>query len=85
MDNFDNFDNFWQFWTILTILTIFYNFYNIDYFNICLQFWQLKTIFTIQTIAFAILAIEKAILETSDIWDTDYNSDNWKPDNDNLC
>ena len=48
---------------------VFYNFYN---------FWQLTTIFTIQTIAFAILTIEKTILETCDIWDTDYNSDNWE-------
>ena len=43
------------------------------------------TIFTIQTIAFAILTIEKTILETCDIWDTDYNSDtSWQsllPDN----
>ena len=37
-------------------------------------------IFTIQTIAFAILTIEKTILETCDIWDTDYNSDNWEPE-----
>ena len=27
-----------------------------------------------------ILAIEKTILETSDIWDTDYNFDNWEPE-----
>ena len=61
---FDNLNNFWQFWqfwpflqffTILTILTFFYNFDN---------FWQLTTIFTIQTIDFAILTIEKTILET---------------------
>ena len=38
------------------------------------------TIFTIQTIAFAILTIEKKILKTCDIWDTDYNSDNWEPE-----
>ena len=29
---------------------------------------------------FAILAITKTILETYDIWDTDYNSDNWEPE-----
>ena len=38
------------------------------------------TIFTIQTITFVILTIEKTILETWDIWDTDYNSDNWEPE-----
>ena len=38
------------------------------------------TIFTIQTIAFAILTVEKTILETCDIWDTNYNSDNWEPE-----
>ena len=65
---FTNFDNFWIF------LTIFDNFDNFD------NFWQLTTIFTIQTIAFAILTIEKTILETCDIWDTDYNSDNWEPE-----
>ena len=35
---------------------------------------------TILTIAFAILTIKKTILETCDIWDTDYNSDNWEPE-----
>ena len=35
---------------------------------------------TIQTIAFASLTIEKTILETCDIWDTNYNSDNWEPE-----
>ena len=49
-------------------------FYNFD------NFWQLMTIFTIQTIAFAIKTIEKTILETCDIWDTDYNSDDWEPE-----
>ena len=49
-------------------------------------FWQIATILTIltiltiQAIAFAILTIEKTILETCDIWDTDYNSDNWEPE-----
>ena len=61
----------YNFGIFFTIFTIFYNFYN---------FWQLTTIFTIQTIAFAILTIEKTILETCDIWDTDYNSDNWEPE-----
>ena len=37
-------------------------------------------ILTIQTIAFAFLTIEKTILETCDIWDTDYNFDNWEPE-----
>jgi len=84
---FNNLDNFWQFWQFSTILIIFDNvdnfwpffnfFYNFDNFD---NFWQLTTIFTIQTIAFAILTIEKIILETCDIWDTDYNSDNWGPE-----
>ena len=56
---------------MLTILIFFYNFDN---------FWQLTTILTIQAIAFAILTIEKTILKTCDIWDTDYNSDNWEPE-----
>ena len=72
----------WQFWpflqvfTILTILTFVYNFDNWRQFRqLLLPFWQFLTI---QTIAFAILTIEKTILETCDIWDTDYNSDNWE-------
>ena len=80
---FDNLNNFWQIWQILTILTIFTIFYNFNNFNIFYNVdnWrQLTTIFTIQTIAFAILTIEKTILETCDIWDTDYNSDNWEPE-----
>ena len=38
------------------------------------------TILTILAIAFAFLTIEKTILETCDIWDTDYNSDNREPE-----
>ena len=71
---FKNLDNFWQFWQIWTILTIF--FYNFDNFNF---FYNLE-LMTIQKIAFAILTIEKTILETCDIWNTDYNSDNWEPE-----
>ena len=44
------------------------------------MFLTIDVNFTIQTIAFAILTIEKIILETCDIWDTDYNSDNWEPE-----
>ena len=42
------------------------------------NFWQLWTISTTNTIAFNFWTIEKTILETCDIWDTDYNSDNWE-------
>ena len=90
LDNFDNLNicltiltSFWQFWpflqlfTILTILTFFWQF--LQFLTVFDNFWQLTTIFTIQTISFAILTIEKTILETCDIWDTDYNSDNWEP------
>ena len=64
---FQNVNKFWQFWQILQ----FWQF---------LQFFTIFTILTIQTIAFAFLTIEKTILETCDIWDTDYNSDNWEPE-----
>ena len=82
-ESFDIFDNFWEFWQFWHFDNSdhFYNFfYNFDNFTFFLQFWQLTTFFTIQTIAFAILTIEKIILETCDIWDTDYNSDNWEPE-----
>ena len=81
-------DNFQQSQQFLTIFTKFYNsdnFHNFDNLNIFFynfdnftNFWQLKNIFTIQIIAFAMLTIEKTILETCDIWDTD--SDNWEPE-----
>ena len=81
---FDNFDYVEQSWQFLTILTIFDNLNNFlqfwQFWPFFLQFWQFLTIFTIQTIALAILTIEKTILETCDIWDTDYNSDNWEPE-----
>ena len=32
------------------------------------------------TYIFTILTIAKTILETCNIWDTDYNSDNWEPE-----
>ena len=38
------------------------------------------TILKIHTITFTILTIEKTILETCDIWDTGYKSDNWEPE-----
>ena len=60
---FDNINFCWQFWQILTILTI---------FTTCYNFGNFLTIFTIQTIAFAILTIESTILETCDIWDTEF-------------
>ena len=74
MTIFNNLNNFWHFWQFWQFLHFFYKF---DNFNICLQFWQFLTIFTI---AFAIMTIENTILETCDIWDTDYNSDNWEPE-----
>ena len=55
----------WQFWQLLTFLD---------------NFQRFLTILKIRTIAVAILTIEKTILETCDIWDTDYNSDNWEPE-----
>ena len=70
----DNFDNCWQFlpfFTILTIYRIFDDCGQFGQFRFCLQGWQ---------IVFAILAIEKTILETCDIWHTDYNFDNWEPE-----
>ena len=44
------------------------------------DFVTLWTILTIQKIVLTILKIEKTILETCDIWDTGYNSDNWEPE-----
>ena len=74
LDNFWQFltifDNFWQFF--FTILTIVDNFDNSDkrefYFD------------NLDNSFFSILTIEKTILETCDIWDTDYNSANWEPE-----
>ena len=40
------------------------------------QFWQPRQIRRFLTI----LRIEKIVLESCDIWDTDYNSENWKPE-----
>ena len=91
MTIFNNLENFQQSWQFLTILTIFENCWqflttivdnfdkidNADNFDI---FDNFDNFFTIQTIAFTILTIEKTILETYDIWDTDYSSDNWKPE-----
>ena len=53
--------------TILEILTIFDNFDNFW------EFWQLWQFLTIST-------IENTVLETCDIWDTAYNSNNWEPE-----
>ena len=83
---FNNVDDFWQFWPFSTILTIFENFDNSDHCYIFYNFDNFNIFFTIDDnfhnseIAFAILTIEKTILETSDIWDTDYNSDHWEPE-----
>ena len=59
-----DFNNFGQ---ILHLLTIIDNFW---------QFWQLRQSRQFLTI----LTIEKTVLETCDIWDTEYNSDNWEPE-----
>ena len=69
------FENCWQFLT--TIVDNFDKIDNADNFDI---FDNFDNFFTIQTIAFTILTIEKTILETCDIWDTDYDSDNWEPE-----
>ena len=50
----------------MTIFDNFENLYNGDKFG---QFWQLF---------FTMFAIEKTTLDTRDIWDTDYSSDNWE-------
>ena len=63
--NFTIFDNVEIFWQFGQFSTI---------LTICWQFLQFLTI------VFTILTIEKTILETCDIWDTDYNSDNWEPE-----
>ena len=48
---------------------------NFDKFwTIFWQLWQSRHFF------FTILTIEKTVLESCDIWDTDYNSDNWEPE-----
>ena len=67
--------------TSLTIFTIFDNF---DNFNIFLQFWLFFTIddnFHNSDNCFCHFDNwRNKILETCDIWDTDYNSDNWEPE-----
>ena len=65
---FDKCDNFWQSWQFLTNLTIFDKFDN---------FWQIWQIFNFCLIL-KMLTTFKTILETCNIWDTDYNSDNWE-------
>ena len=67
-------DNFWPFWQFSTILTIFETFDKIltkfdnsDHFYNVNIFYNWRQLTTIQTIAFAILTIEKTILETCDI------------------
>ena len=69
--NLANFWHCWQFWKYQPFLThwpILGNFTIIYYFEI---FWH----FGIKTLTSTI-----TILETYDIWDTDYNSYNWEPD-----
>ena len=70
---YDNFDNFWQLWHFLHI---FWQFANIG------QFWLILIILTFLTIwaKTNTKTSTKTILETCDIWDTDYNSDNWYPE-----
>ena len=95
---FDNSDNFLQFWQFLTILTISFlklkqfltiSIYNFDNLR---RLWTILTIenyLTILIIFFTILTIERTILDSCDIWYTDYNLtieslDSWKsllPDN----
>ena len=68
---------FWHLLKIQKIFTIIDNFYNfltnLAILTIIDSFWQLRQFLTI-------LTIEKTVLKTCDIWDTDYNSDNWEPE-----
>ena len=59
---------------MLTILTFFNN---VDNFFV---FGHFDKFFDISLTIFTILTIEKTILETCDIWDTYYKSDNWEPE-----
>ena len=65
----DNFLHCWQFMIFLKFwyfLAILPILANFDYFDHFWQFWTRTS--------------TKTILETCDIWDTDYNSDNWEPE-----
>ena len=89
-------DNFWQFLTIFDhfwpFLTIFDNFWQFGQFlkiwticKDCWQFWQFLTNWNFLTILTIIDNFWQfwhflTILETCDIWDTDYNSDNSEPE-----
>ena len=67
-----------KFSTILTIFTILHNLYN---FHLVFQFWQLTTIddhFHNSDNCFCHFDNWKN--NPGDLWDTDYNSDNWEPE-----
>ena len=73
---------FWQFCQFLTILTPvdnFWQFYNMWHFLAMLKLYNFDSLDNwnyVDNYLFTILTI----LETCDIWDTDYNSDNWEPE-----
>jgi hypothetical protein len=61
---FNNLNNSWKFWQILTFLIIFTIFYNLNNFNLVFQFCH----------------FDDWKDNPGDLWDTDYNSDNWEPE-----
>ena len=79
------FDNFWQFWQFWHIFWQIWQFFLTILTNETIFFWQFLTIFDNfykwdnSDNFLTILTIEKTVLETCDIWDTDYNSYNWEP------
>ena len=71
----DLWDIWSEWWGNMTWLT-FWQFLQMWIFLILFPWifcWQFRQFLTIRTIT-------KTILETCDIWDTDYISDNWKPE-----
>ena len=84
----DNFDNFWQFmivWTIcesldkfLTIWTILTNSDNSDHFYIFYNFNNWQRFSQFRQLPLPFLQMKRQSWQFFDIWDTDYNSDNWE-------
>ena len=76
-DNFWHFSQCWQFfWQFIHFFTISIILYNCDNFDFTWRYLTLLIFLTALTIL--ILIILTRILVTRDIWDTDYNSDNWE-------
>ena len=75
-DNFDSFRQSWQFWQFLIILTLFNNF---DKFLQFQKHWQFLAIFkNVDNFDNFWQSWPKWQRQSCDIWDTDYNSNNWK-------